>query len=335
MLMKRAPATQSDQLRTSEADSVVGAVIVSYHPDVSRLAALIDSLAVQVNRVIVVDNGSSGDELAMLRQLADDGKLTLIEFGENKGISAAHNAGIRIALENACTHVMLFDQDSVLEPGCVSQLLQTGHRLAESGIKVGAVGPQYHDDTSARRAPFFRFGSLTFSKVYAQSDSDVVEANVLISSGCLISRAVLQDVGMMDESLFIEGVDWEWCMRATSKGYKLFGIAAALMLHSLGDSGIRVLGRTIPLHSPLRHYYVYRNTVLMCKMPHVAFVWKLNFSLRLIVRFFIYLFLAPHRMERCRMIWRGIVDGIRGRRGQFRVDSSEQVDNPISARTTK
>jgi rhamnosyltransferase len=322
----------STQLDTTDEKAAVYAVVVSYHPDVRRISALFASLRTQVAGIVVVDNGSTGDALALLRQQATSGALKLIEFGENKGIATAHNAGIRHALDSGATHVMLFDHDSILEDGCVAQLLRANRRLAASGVRVGAVGPQYHDDTSAARAPYFRFRSLRFARVYAQNDDDMVEANVLISSGCLISREILAEVGWMDEALFIEGVDWEWCMRASSHGYRLFGIAAAKMQHSLGDSGIRVFGRILPLHSVLRHYYVFRNTVLMNRMPHVATVWKWNFSLRLAIRFFIYLFFAPHRIERCRMIGRGIVDGLHGRSGPFRVNWQDGADKPVSVR---
>lgn len=319
----------SDELT---AEYIVHAVIVSYNPDLPRVAALIASLQEQVAEVIVVDNGSQADVLAALRQHAEAGGIKLIEFGENRGIATAHNAGIRYALERAATHVMLFDHDSVLEPRCVENLLSAAERLQASGVRIGAVGPQYHDDTSAKRAPFIRFNGLRFTRVYARDDSDVVEANVLISSGCLISREVLAVVGLMDERLFIEGVDWEWCMRASARGYRLYGVAAAKMLHTLGDSGIHILGRVLPLHSPLRHYYVFRNTVVMNRMAHVAFAWKLNFSLRLVVRFGVYMLFAPHRIERCRMIARGICDGLRGRSGAYRQDRHNHGDKPVSVR---
>jgi rhamnosyltransferase len=308
---KQAGAASSRDART------VCAVIVSYCPDLSRLQALVESVAQQADLVVIVDNGSSSDALSFLRHLVESAGIKLIEFGENRGIAAAHNAGIHYAMENAFIYVLLLDHDSRLLPDCVPQLLQASRRLAASGVKVAAVGPQYNDETSAQRAPFLRFYRWSFRKIYAQSVSEVIETSVLISSGSLISCETLQAIGLMDETLFIDGVDWEWCFRAAALGYRLFGVGAAIMQHSLGDSGIRVLGRILPLHSPLRHYYVYRNTVLMCRMVQIPFSWKLHFSLRLIVRFFIYLLLAPRRRERCRLIWQGLHDGWRGRHGRI------------------
>jgi rhamnosyltransferase len=298
-------------------NNTVCAVIVTYHPDLSRLEALIESVVAQTNSVVVVDNGSSPEVLDFIHKLALRGKIELIAFGENRGIAAAHNAGIRFAIAQKFAYVLLLDHDSKLQPGCLPQLLQATRRLAHSGITVAAVGPQYLDATAAQRAFFLRFNQWGFRKIYVKDASDVIEASLIISSGSLIAVDALQVIGLMDETLFIDGVDWEWCFRASAKGYRLFGIAAAVMQHNLGDSGVPVLGRTLSLHSPLRHYYMYRNTLLMCKIKQIPLSWKPYVLSRLVLRFFIYMILAPRRRERCGMILRGVRDGVLGRHGQF------------------
>ena len=308
---------QQPSMPSGTIDDRVCAVVVSYFPDLARLDALLESVRAQAAMTVIVDNGSDAEALADIRRMAQRATVKLIEFGENRGIGAAHNAGIRYAMENGFAYVLLLDHDSCLSRDCVPQLLQASKRLSDAGMKVAAVGPQYYDETSARRAPFWRFDRWSYRRIYAAPAEDVIETSVLISSGSLIAADVLQAVGLMDESLFIDGVDWEWCFRAAAQGYRLFGVAAALMQHSLGDSGVKVFGRILPLHSPLRHYYVYRNTVLMCKMAKIPMSWKIYFSLRLTIRFLIYMGLAPLRRERCRMIMRGMRDGFSGCRGRI------------------
>lgn len=295
----------------------VCAVIVSFHPDPARLRGLVESVTAQVDCVCIVDNGSSPEAVALMRGWEASHGVRLIEFGENRGIAAAHNAGIRQALSDGYAHVLLLDHDSRLMPGCVDGLLAASAKLLAAGVKLGAVGPRYHDETTNAYAPFLRFSRWSFRKVYAERDDEAIESSVLISSGSLIRREAFDAIGLMDEKLFIDGVDWEWCFRAISKGYRLFGIAGAAMLHSLGDSAVRVLWRTLPLHGPLRHYYVYRNTVLMCRMPQIPLSWKLHYSLRLVVRFAVYMLLAPRRIERLRLIARGLRDGWGGRGGRI------------------
>lgn len=295
----------------------IAAVIVSYDPDPGRFRELIDSIVPQAHRVVVVDNGSSAAILDFLRDLAQLKDFKLIELGRNEGIAVAHNAGICHALDTGHDYVLLLDHDSLLKPDCVAQLLAAHCNLSDAGVAVAAVGPRYLDQTTGTQAPFLRFGRWDFLKIYCNGGDEVIEASVLISSGSLISSKALKAIGLMDETLFIDGVDWEWCFRASSLGYRMFGIAAASMRHSLGDSGIRVMGWRVPLHSPLRHYYAYRNAVLLCKREVVPFSWKFHFSVRLAIRFAIYLVLAPRRLERCRYIFRGLHDGILNRSGHI------------------
>ena len=68
-----------------------------------------------------------------------------------------------------------------------------------------------------------------------QSVEGVVEVDLLISSGLLIRSVVLHDVGLVEAGLFIDGVDSEWCLRAKSHDYSMFGVAYARMEHDLGD----------------------------------------------------------------------------------------------------
>ena len=80
----------------------------------------------------------------------------------------------------------------------------------------------------------------------------------------------------MREDLFIDWVDIEWCLRAESQGLESYIVPSAIMMHSIGDDTVRVLGRDINLHSDLRNYYMVRNatyllrvsTMRRCRMPN-------------------------------------------------------------------
>lgn len=301
-------------METEYSEAVV-AVIVSFNPDHDRLRALLEAVVPQVAHTVVVDNGSEQKTREFLSALRRQSTFELIEFDQNRGIASAHNAGIRYAKDQAYGYVLLLDHDSLPAPGCVSELLKAHRTLVGTGLAVAAVGPRYLDETSGVPAPFLRYTRWNSLKIYPASVDEVLETSVLISSGSLISTRIIDVIGLMDESLFIDGVDWDWCFRASSLGYRLYGVAAASMTHSLGDSGIRLFKWKIPLHSPLRHYYAYRNTILLCKRRTVPFSWKLHFSIRLVARFVIYMVLSPHRLKRCRYILRGLMDGLADRAG--------------------
>ena len=69
------------------------------------------------------------------------------------------------------------------------------------------------------------------------------------------------------------------------------------------------------LHSPLRHYYAFRNSILVMKRPYVGWAWRRNELILLMQMLIVYLSFAPERGRRLRMITTGIVHGLTDRAG--------------------
>ena len=122
---------------------MIVAVVVTYLPSVDALGCLLDALLPQVDRVVVVDNGS-GPGLATWM----DGVRPNVEFlplGRNTGIAAAQNLGIRRARALNADFVLLSDQDSLPAPDMVSQLVAVANEKVRSGAQVAAIGARYVD----------------------------------------------------------------------------------------------------------------------------------------------------------------------------------------------
>jgi rhamnosyltransferase len=125
----------------------------------------------------------------------------------------------------------------------------------------------------------------------------------------------------MEEQLFIDHVDTEWFLRARARGFKAFGVCDAVMSHSLGSRTLRVwLGRWrhVPGHSPLRHYYIFRNSILLYRRPYAPGKWICNDVVRLLFMLAYYPLRTPPRLEHLRMMLRGAWDGLRGRAGKLK-----------------
>jgi rhamnosyltransferase len=142
-----------------------------------------------------------------------------------------------------------------------------------------------------------------------------VEADFLIASGSLIPVAALDRVGPMREDLFIDYVDVEWCLRARREGLRCYGVFEATMEHRLGESRVRVFGREATARSPLRHYYLMRNALLLYRESWVPLNWKLVDAGRLLLKFGFYSLAAPPRLQHVRMMARGLWHGLTGRAG--------------------
>jgi rhamnosyltransferase len=296
------------------AQEQVCAVIVTYQPDPAALAELLAAIGPQVGGVVVVDNGSSQD---LATPLAGAG-ATLLALGENRGVAAGFNHGIRWARGQGFTSVLLLDQDSIPAPDMVGRLAAASTRLAEQGERVAAVGPQLIDATTGRKTGFARFGPCRFRYQLPAADGEPLRAAFLISSGSLIALRTLQQVGQMDEGLFIDLVDTEWFLRAALQGYGAFGVGGALLHHRLGDASIRVptAGGIVPVHGPLRHYYIFRNSMLLNRRPYLPRRWKYNNAVQLAGMLVFFSLVTPPRLEHLRMMLRGLWDGWRGKTGR-------------------
>jgi rhamnosyltransferase len=298
----------------------VCAVIVSYQPDLAAFGELVEALAIQVDAVIVVDNGSSPACVEHLRATIRGARMKLIECDSNLGIAAAQNIGVRVALDAAHSHVLFMDHDSTPLPGMVDALLAAEAQLAADGIRVAAVGPDSIDRRTGSAAGFVRFGLGRIRRVRCRAGEPYKESDFLIASGMLVAASVLKDVGLMNAGYFIDHVDTEWCLRARLKGWRIFGVCEAKLLHRLGDSVTRIwMGRwrEVGVHSPLRDYYGFRNTVLMLADVPMPLLWRIAFLYRLMLfLMFLGVGIAP-RAERIRMMMLGFWHGLRGRTGPY------------------
>jgi rhamnosyltransferase len=194
--------------------------------------------------------------------------------------------------------------------------------LREKGVNVGAVFPEYYDLTTGQSFNFQAYtpGNFFYKSVPGSQAIPWLEIITAISSGSLIPCNVLKTVGAMREDFFIDDVDTEWCHRARSCGFKLFGTSRARLTHRLGDESFRVWyfgWRAHNKYSGLRLYYRFRNFVLMCCLPHVPLRWSIRAGWYWLGNLYAYCFFAPDRWANAKAIAMGLWDGLRGRSGPY------------------
>ncbi|MDR2031592.1 MAG: glycosyltransferase family 2 protein [Azoarcus sp.] len=278
--------TEPESARFAASPSVVMAVVVTWHPEPERLARLCAALRPQTERVVVVDNGSAAHELAGVHAARSDGDgtLELIELGHNTGVAAAQNRGIERALAAGASHVLLMDQDSMPAPDMVMRLLET---LATPAARpAAAVGPRLFDPRTGTSLAYLKKTGARFRSLPAPENAAApLEVDHLIASGCLIPAERLRRIGLMDETLFVDAVDTEWCMRARAAGFCLLAETRTVLEHTLGARSVHLRGRTLAFHGPQRQYYIFRNNLLLCRRPYVDRAWRRLMSKALPLRF--------------------------------------------------
>lgn len=275
----------------------VTAVITAFRPD-ARLTEVVGRATEQCDRVIVVDNTPRGEPGADA-WFPDDGAVRLTRPGVNEGLAGALNRGVKLAGD--ATALLLLDQDSAPPDGLVERLAR---HLVDDGIGIAAPAPWDADatrylDPRASRRPV------------------VADLPVVITSGMLVRRAVLDAVGPFREDFFVDGIDQDFCLRVRRAGWRVVQDRSVLLPHHLGDTrwrGRGALRLRSTQHPTWRLYWTARNTMVLAREnwrrePR----WVLT-ALALLgyVAVTVALF-EPPRLVRLRRLTHGARDGCRGR----------------------
>lgn len=297
----------------------VAAVISAYNPP-AELIGKVERLAKQVERIIVVDDGSPRDVSEVLQGLEGAG-ATVLKQGTNQGIAAALNAGIRHAQASAPDFVLTLDQDSELDPDYVACALEAYTQAVSQGVAVGMVCAESHNKLPV----MLQKPGVPFPEAFDP-----------MQSGTLIPAATLASAGLLEEDLFIDCVDSEYTARIRELGLKAIVAPGCNITHAVGDARPMMLGtwhvtvagqkRFVHSHAPFRVYYITRNGLVMykrylTKQP----VWVLRRIGLEVVFYGVRVVYGPHRARQVAAIVLGVRDALTGRMGRISARDAKLV----------
>jgi rhamnosyltransferase len=315
----------------------IAAVIVSYHPDIVIFIKLLELFALQVDKIYVIDNGSTLENTVFppfsQNELNGD-KIIIFQAGGNLGIAKALNIGIEMALSDGMDFIIFSDQDSQPAENMANSLLSAYFELETKWGRVGAIGPLVTDLHTTNTLPFQADipGKIFYGHRIPTDDVPHVEALTLITSGTLVPVSVLREVGGMREDFFIDQVDIEWCHRARAKGYRLFGTNWAKLYQRMGEERLLVWylrWRFESAYKPLRIYYRLRNFVALWKLSYVDWRWKVRSSWYWLGIFYAHVIFGKERLKTLKMACLGVRDGVLGRMGRHPESGLPQVGNSV------
>ncbi len=237
------------------------AIIVTFNPEKEDLKQQHQALYPQVAGFVYVDNNS--DDSSFLSEISDD-KTYVIRNQKNDGLASAQNKAIKKAKAEGADAVLLFDQDSIPSENMV-EILEYSYVEASKSGKVATIGPAIFKANTSEKEKISKGVKIHGFTIKRFKIGELSEVSYRIASGSLIPLRVIEDVGLIEEKLFIDGLDMEWCLRARSKGYKIFETNRAILNHCLGNGSVN----RIKSHSPQREYYINRNSVWMIRQNHI------------------------------------------------------------------
>jgi len=292
------------------------AVAVTFNPDPIRLSDALQAVTSQVQGVLVVDNASSN--LDAIERIASGLGAGFIANDHNAGIAAAQNQGIAFAQQNRFSHVLLLDQDTILSAGVIADLSRQLLVLEEEHGAIAAIGPAYFEHHSMRRSQAYRSTGLQLMRIPLEGRTQAVSSDFIIASGSLIPTAAFETVGTFNESLFIDLVDVDWCLRARAIGLRVFILPTAAVDHQLGSGTVSVGRRQVALHAPVRDYYWVRNALWLARQHYTPPAWRLSLIRRSLAFLATFTIFADQRGLRLRLMGRGILDSLSGRLGPLK-----------------
>jgi len=235
-------------------------VVLTWNGRKDTLACLQSLSPVWNDRVrgVVVDNGSSDGTAKEIR--AGFPSIEVIETGANLGFTGGNNVGLRYSLDRGADFVLLLNNDTVVDPAFVTEML----KVATSSEDIGFVSPKiYFFDpldmlwfAGARYSAWSGYGRATGYRERDRGRYDRV-GEIDRPCGCavLVSRRLCSEVGLMDEKLFLYVDEVEWMLRARKKGFKALLAPKAKVWHKVSAS----VGKE---NHPDAFYYGVRNTLM-------------------------------------------------------------------------
>lgn len=280
-------------------------MLVAYEPSVLELTGAIERIAKQVDFVVVCNNSAGAFDYSAPN-------VEVLNFYDNLGIAKAQSVGMAWAFEHGADFVLQMDQDSEATDTMVASLLDAYRYLSDHGYKVGLVGSQDFDKyTQAVSRPRVNKGKVV-------PGTDYVIVSEILSSGSLIPKAAYDAVGGMDDGLFIDAVDFEYCWRLKARGFLVVKNPNALLGHRLGDGKKKILGLvSVGVPAPFRHYYSFRNTIHLMKRSYSPWYWRLSSLAKMVFKLVVYPFAQDDGRARLGYMLKGIRDGVRGRYGRM------------------
>ncbi len=243
----------------------IAAGIVAFNPDIKRLEKNISAILPQVEALYIIDNNSDNIQ-AIENYIQKKNKIVIKKNEKNLGIAKALNQMCDLAISNGFDWVLTLDQDTICPSDMINKYL-----------------PFCIDSQNAIICPQFAIKSQSNRLVnYEKHPTESIR--LCITSASLTRLATWEKMQGFNEWLFIDGVDYDYCLRARRLGGRILRVNDVVIDHQVGipqeihfPLGIAV---KIYNHSPFRNYYIVRNNIYLLRhywKDLNGFLWLLKF----------------------------------------------------------
>ncbi len=246
----------------------IGGIIVTYNPDVRRFEKVVYSLDNQINKLVVIDNGSINIKEVLLALKNDNHsfKIKFMGLKQNVGLAKGLNIGTK-ELNGGCSWILTLDQDTIVNKDAIKTTLENYKKLNRQIEDKTAIIRLNHVKFGKRKIDRFVFNQITLDKSEYErrkgSYKNFLPVKCAIQSGMLIKSEIAHKFKFMNK-LFIDQVDREYSSRIKKAGYLILETRKKFVKHKLGSEK-RMGGKIIHYENKLRLFYFTRNSAYLIK----------------------------------------------------------------------
>lgn len=254
-------------------------ILVNYNGYLDTIECIASLLQIKYNdyKIVVVDNASNDAE--KIRQDSFiNANAHIIYSNENLGFSGGNNLGIDYALQNDADYVLLLNNDTIVDPLFLGELIKVIQTDAKIGITTGDIF--YCSEPEKLWYSCGNYNRTTgITTMCVKCTENVREVNFACGCLALISINLIKSVGKLDESYFLYSEDTEYGCRATDNGWKIVWTRRAKIYHKISSSTV--------VNSNFQKYYLTRSNLYVakkyCKRPIIAYLIRLVKELKRVI----------------------------------------------------
>jgi len=271
--------------------------IVLYNPDIARLKENVNAILPQVDFIILIDNSSDNiDEIES--EYCKINNIYLKKNEKNIGIAKALNQIVHFCEQKNCEWVLILDQDSIPPNNLIENYEKYIFFEKVGIITIKIIDRNYLEENSS---------------ISKELEPKYEYIEKCITSASFINIQLCKKIGYFDEKMFIDLVDFEYCIRLRKAGYKILRLNYITLLHQLGNLKVySIFGKKIRItnHSKIRDYYYARNSLYYLK-KHRDYLDKKEIYSKLLIKMLKVLFFERSKKAKFKAMLLGIKDGIK------------------------
>lgn len=220
-------------------DQPLVSVVIPNWNGAPYLPVCLDALRAQTYarvEVIVADNASTDGSVELLRERYPE--VRVLALSENRGFTGACNAGMEAAQGDI---VALLNNDTEAEPGWLEAVVAAFERHPEAGLVASKMLLFDRRDTLHTAGDFYRLDGIPGNRGVWQRDNGTYSREEHVFSACggsaAYRRAMLDQVGLLDDDFFFSCEDMDLAWRAQLAGWRCVYTPEAVVYHKLAATG--------------------------------------------------------------------------------------------------